>query len=75
VAANLRMLKADTTFTWDGASQAYPMGTLIDVPAGSALETAIGSGNLISIGPSSTPTALSIATGGVMVCDIQDIGS
>jgi hypothetical protein len=47
--ANVRMVNTDTVFTYDGASQRIQAGTLIDVPAGSALETAIGVGNLTSL--------------------------
>jgi len=75
MAANLRIVKADTTFIYDGVSQTIAMGTLIDVPAGSALETAIGAGNLAAVGPATGPTSTSIATGGAYLGDIQDIGS
>lgn len=47
--ANVRMVNTDTTFTYDGVSQRVQAGTLIDVPPGSALETAIGTGNLTSL--------------------------
>lgn len=49
MAANPKLLNTDVTFTWDGVSQRLQRGTLIDVPAGSALLTAIGSGNLTSL--------------------------
>lgn len=47
--ANMRQVLNDTTFTYDGVSQRIQAGTVIDVPAGSALETAIGTGNLVSL--------------------------
>lgn len=47
--ANMRQVLNDTTFTYDGVSQRIQAGTLIDVPAGSALETAIGTGNLVTL--------------------------
>lgn len=47
--ANMRQVLNDTTFTYDGVSQRIQAGTVIDIPAGSALETAIGTGNLISL--------------------------
>jgi hypothetical protein len=54
MAANPRLLASDTTVTWDGVQVFFPKGTIIDVPAGSALETAYGgSGNLVSLGPTS----------------------
>lgn len=47
--ASVRQVLNDTTFTYDGVSQRIQAGTLIDVPAGSALETAIGAGNLVTL--------------------------
>ncbi len=47
--ANVRMVTVDTTFTYDGASQRIQAGTVVDVPVGSALETAIGTGNMVSL--------------------------
>jgi hypothetical protein len=75
MAANPRIVKTDTTFTYDGVSQTIQMSTIIDVPAGSALETAIGAGNLATLGTAGVPTAASVAMGGAYLCDIQDIGS
>ena len=49
MAANPRMVTSDTTFTYDGVSQRVQKGTIIDVPSGSALETAIGTGNLVAL--------------------------
>lgn len=37
-----RIVTENLTFTWDHAAQRLARGTLIDVPAGSALEAAIG---------------------------------
>jgi hypothetical protein len=47
--ANVRMVTVDTAFTYDGVSQRIQAGTLVDIPAGSALETAIGVGNLLTL--------------------------
>lgn len=46
MAANPRVVTEDVTFTWDGASQRLAKGQLIDVPAGSELEAAIGTEHL-----------------------------
>lgn len=48
--ANPRVVTADTTFRWDGAMQRLPRGQVIDVPAGSQLEAAIGLDRLIPLG-------------------------
>lgn len=48
--ANPRVVTADTTFRWDGAMQRLPRGQVINVPAGSALEAAIGLDRLIPLG-------------------------
>lgn len=68
--ANVRMVTVDTTFTYDGVNQRIQAGTLIDVPAGSALETAIGTGNLSSLSASQDQ---SDATGNVPA-DTPDAG-
>jgi hypothetical protein len=41
MAANPQLVTADTTITYDGVSQRVTRGTVIDVPAGSALATAL----------------------------------
>ncbi len=49
---SVRVVTNSVTFTWgDSSSERLQAGQLIDVPPGSALETAIGTGNL------SAPTA------------------
>ncbi len=48
MAANGQLVTADVTITWDGVSQRIPRGTVIDVPAGSALTTAL-SGNITAL--------------------------
>jgi hypothetical protein len=53
MAANPRMLSVDTTITWDGVQTFVPKGTIVDVPAGSALETAYGLGNLVALSATS----------------------
>jgi hypothetical protein len=53
MAANPRVLVADVLVTWDGGQTLVPKGTIVDIPAGSALETAYGgNSNLASIGGS-----------------------
>jgi hypothetical protein len=49
MAANPRLVNTDTTFTYDGVSQRLMKGSIVDVPSGSALETAIGIGNLTAL--------------------------
>jgi hypothetical protein len=46
---NPRVVTADVKFTWDHATQRLGRGTIIDVPAGSALEHAIGPERLIPL--------------------------
>jgi hypothetical protein len=46
MAANPRVVTEAVTITWDGAPQRLAKGQIVDVPAGSALEAAIGEGNL-----------------------------
>jgi hypothetical protein len=48
MASNPQLVNTDCTITWDGASQRIPRGTVIDVPAGSALATALG-GNITAL--------------------------
>jgi hypothetical protein len=48
---SLRQLIADTGISWDGAWQVFPRGTVVDVPPGSALEAAYGTGNLVDLTP------------------------
>lgn len=50
MASNPRLVAQDTTVAWDGATFLVPKGTIVDIPAGSALETAYGLSNLVSIG-------------------------
>lgn len=49
MAANPQIVNVDVTVTWDMVSQRIARGTLIDVPSGSQLQTAIGSGNLTAL--------------------------
>jgi hypothetical protein len=49
MAQNPRVTAADLTITWDGVQTFVPRGTVVDVPAGSALETAYGVSNLVSL--------------------------
>ena len=48
MAANGYVVNTGVQITWDGVSQWIPRGTVIDVPAGSALATAL-SGNLTAL--------------------------
>lgn len=54
MAANPRMVNTTVTFTWDGVPARLFKGSIIDVPAGSALETAIGVGNLTTLSAEDT---------------------
>ena len=50
MALNPRMVNTDTPVTWDGGTILVPAGTIVDIPAGSALETAYGgASNLTSL--------------------------
>jgi hypothetical protein len=49
MAGNPRVVTADATFTWDHATQWLRRGTIIDVPADSPLEAAIGRDRLIPL--------------------------
>jgi hypothetical protein len=49
MAANGRMVSKDIDVTWDGGVFHVNAGTIVDIPAGSALETAYGTGNLVSL--------------------------
>jgi hypothetical protein len=58
MAANPRVVAADTYFTWDGATQRLPRGQVMDVTPDSPLERAIGRHNLVPHGvPASQPAA------------------
>lgn len=48
--ANPRIVAAETWIQWDGVSQRLPKGQTMDVVPGSALERAIGAGNLVPLG-------------------------
>lgn len=53
MAANPRVVINDVTVNWDGGTTLVTRGTIVDVPAGSALETAYGGpSNLASISAS-----------------------
>ena len=53
MAANPRIVIADVLVTWDGATTQVSKGTIVDIPAGSALEAAYGgNSNLASFGGS-----------------------
>ena len=49
MSGNPRVITADTTITWDGASQRLARGTVMDVPPGGALEEAIGRERLATL--------------------------
>ncbi len=46
MSANPRLVLNEVTYNWDGGTWTLPAGTFIDCAAGSALEQAIGAGNL-----------------------------
>jgi hypothetical protein len=54
MAANPRLVTKDITVTWDGAAQFVKGGTIVDIPAGSTLETAYGTGNLVPLSAQET---------------------
>lgn len=51
MAASPRVVAVDTPVTWDGYTYLVVRGTIVDIPPGSALETAYGVGNLVALGP------------------------
>ena len=46
---SLRQLASDVDIAWDGGISHVPAGTLVDVPPGSALESAYGMDNLMDL--------------------------
>jgi len=49
MAANPRMVSKNIQVTWDSVVFNVTAGTIVDIPAGSALETAYGTSNLVSL--------------------------
>jgi hypothetical protein len=49
MAANPRMVTTDITVIWDGGTFHVSRGTIVDIPAGSSLESAYGLSNLVSL--------------------------
>lgn len=70
MAANPRLVNTDVTFTWDGVTQRYQRGQIVDVPAGSALETAIGLSNLTALSGQDSQIA-EVDTGDVDTEDVE----
>lgn len=66
MAANGKVVNTDITVTWDGVSQRIARGTVIDVPAGSALLTALGSGNLTALTTQQQSSDGGVSVGGFM---------
>jgi hypothetical protein len=54
MASNPRILTADVNVTWDGVTTSVQRGTIVDIPAGGALEAAYGSSNLVSLAATSS---------------------
>jgi hypothetical protein len=54
MASNPRMVTRHITVSWDGGTFNVAKGTIVDIPAGSALETAYGASNLVGISGSLT---------------------
>jgi hypothetical protein len=67
MSAHPRVVLTDTTYNWGEAGCTYflPAGTLIDVTPGSALETAIGTGNLGSLSIQALSDAANGGAGGI----------
>jgi len=63
MAANPRLVNKNITVVWDGGSFGVTRGTVVDIPAGSSLETAYGAGNLSAIGTADTTEPLGTGTG------------
>jgi hypothetical protein len=45
---SIRVVTSPVSFVWDAGPAYLAAGTLLDVPPGGALESAIGAGNLIT---------------------------
>lgn len=56
---------ASVTFTWDGGAVTLARRTVLDVPPGSALETAIGAGNLTPLNGAQIADAANGGSGAV----------
>ena len=65
MSANPRITLSKVTYSWDGCSYTLPAGTLLDVAPGSALETAIGSGNLGTLSNQALQDAANGGAGGI----------
>lgn len=72
MAANPRLVNTDVTFTYDGVTQRVQRGQIIDVPSGSALETAIGLSNLTALSGQDSQIA-EVDTGDVSTEDIEPV--
>jgi hypothetical protein len=66
MAASPRVVANDIPVTWDGYTTLVLRGTIVDIPPGSALETAYGVSNLVALGPTSAQ---------VMSGDTEPIGA
>ena len=56
--------RGEITITWDGQPQRLTRGQVIDVPAGSPLEEAIGAGNLVPLAASAAQGAEPVPVSG-----------
>jgi hypothetical protein len=61
------MVLVDVTYNWGegGCTYSLPAGTMIDCAPGSALETAIGAGNLGTLGQQALQDAANGGAGGI----------
>jgi hypothetical protein len=58
MAANPRLVSTDIpALSWDGVVTFVAKGTIVDIPAGSAMEAAYGLGNLVALPGSETSTS------------------
>jgi hypothetical protein len=75
VAANGQVVNAPVTFTYDGVSQKVQRGAVIDVPNGSAIQTAIGGGNLTALNAQMTGGSPGVPFDGLASARVNMSGS
>jgi hypothetical protein len=60
------MVTANITVTWDGVQFPVTAGQVVDIPAGSALETAYGTANLAALNAQQIGSPETLPDGGAV---------